>query len=118
MKKNVSWCPRAYTAEFGKCIARVAVTPRKAGISEDFNRNGSLNQNRLRIFCVAVFLVVHHFALQEPLPGPREELQFDWTLGDAELFERFFIPMHNPSVDFIGDLWHDASCLNSANETD
>ena len=26
-----SWCPRAYTADFGKCIARVAVTPIKAG---------------------------------------------------------------------------------------
>ena len=29
---------------------------------------------------------------QAPLPGPREKLEIDWSLGDAELFESYFFP--------------------------
>ena len=147
-----SWYPRAYTADFGKCIARVATTPREAGVSPmrsnfpigllPWRKNAQkgtpggrgvpfwvfllqwnykpsvsiipLAQNQ---FCIACALLLQTWlsiaALQEPLPGPREEVQFDWTLGNAELFERFFAPLQNPSVDFLGDLWHDAPCLNS-----
>lgn len=51
-------------------------------------------------------------AWQEPLPGPRHELNFDWTHGDAELFQRHFFPTQNPSIEVLGDLWHDATYLN------
>ncbi len=46
---------------------------------------------------------------QEPLPGPREELAIDWTLGDAELFERYFFPLGRISHEFLGDMWHDVA---------
>jgi hypothetical protein len=37
-------------------------------------------------------------------------MDFDWKLGDAELFTRFFCPIA-PSVNCLGDLWLDVTCL-------
>lgn len=48
--------------------------------------------------------------VEEPLPGPRDPMDFDWKLGDAELFTRFFCPIA-PSVNCLGDLWLDVTCL-------
>ena len=50
---------------------------------------------------------------QVPIPGPRVDVNVDSTCGDAELFSRVFSPMGHLSLDCLGDLWHDAACLNS-----
>lgn len=44
-----------------------------------------------------------------PLPGPRMEVNIDWTCSDAELFAKVFSPMGNVTIECLGDLWHDAA---------
>ena len=49
---------------------------------------------------------------QAPLPGPREKMEIDWSLGDAELFESYFFPAGSISTGctaFLGDLWVDVT---------
>ena len=44
-----------------------------------------------------------------PLPGPRMEVNIDWTCSDAELFARVFSPLGNVTIECLGDLWHDVA---------
>lgn len=45
--------------------------------------------------------------MQEPLEGPREELQVDHALGDAEMFITSFC---YDGMASWGDMWLDAAC--------
>ena len=63
------------------------------------------------IVCLIVCPLLVLSFVQEPLPGPRDPIDVDWTLADAELFTRYFCPIE-PSVTFLGDLWMDVTCLH------
>ena len=65
-------------------------------------------------FLQSVLLSVHdcNSVLQEPLPGPRQPVEVDWTSGDAELFMQHFCPLGKAHIECLGDLWHDVTCMH------
>ena len=85
--------PRAYTAAFADLIAKVVTTPLEEHCMSSHDDP------------------VNYIACQEPLPGPREPLDLDAGLGDAELFEAAFL--HSPSDGYeqLGDPWADVARL-------
>lgn len=62
-------------------------------------------------FTIAFYLGPVISCCQEPLSEPREIIKLDTTCGDAELFQRFFLPNGEAAVCFLGDMWEDVTCL-------
>ena len=97
-------CMRSYTPAFGNCIAQAASTPRKARLESKSMALHPINSFNLPY--------VSTYILQEPLPGPRQPVEVDWTSGDAELFMQHFCPMGKAHIECLGDLWHDVTCMH------
>ena len=84
--------PRAYTAAFADLVASVTTTPLKD-----------------HIICLKQLIIALWLHGQDPLPGPRDPVEVDPALGDAELFEAAFLHLPSDGFEQMGDSWEDVT---------